>query len=203
MKYSTLFLLAACLLACEPLLVTETSTALAQSKAKQKPKAKPADAKQPEYICPNHPEVTSNKEGKCRVCNGPLEKQETPVPLAGTGPGEIAALFKEINGYKADVLLTPIPSEDPMAHSTGKQVNNYRIDLVVMNTKTKKEVKDAEMWFHVVYPNGKNVMPKVERQRDNYAGPVYLPGCGIYQFMVHMNMKDGTKMVFNFKKVMH
>jgi hypothetical protein len=157
---------------------------------------------QAEYVCPMHPEVTANKPGKCRVCQGELEKQETPTPLSGTGPGEIAALFKDVNGYKFNVLLTPVPIIDPEKVDKTKEIPNYRVDVNIERIKPKKDIKDAEVWFHIVHPNGKNIMPRLTRERDSYVAEISLPKTGPYTFMVHANMKSGN-VVANFRKVMH
>jgi hypothetical protein len=200
MKCTVFALLTFCMLWAEPFAVIGSLSLQAQTKSKTT--AKPKDKEQVEYLCPMHPEVSASKPGKCRICGYEMEKQETPKSLSGTGPGEIAALFKEVKGYKFDVLLAPAPPIDPEAVKNMKEIPNYRVDVTVRNLKTKKDISDAEVWFHIVHPNGRNIMPRLNRQRDSYFADIYLPATGPYTFMVHANMKSGN-VVANFKKVMH
>ena len=177
----------------------------AKTKTKAADKAKAQDAAGPAYLCPSHPEVTSDKPGKCRVCSMDLEKQDkAPVPLSGPGsPGEIVALNKEVKGYKFELFLTPIPlPPDPEEAKKINEIPTYRVDVSIEHLKTKKNVKDADVWFHIVYPSGRNLMPHLAQLEDRYTAEINLPKTGIYTFMIHANMKSGN-VEATFKKVMH
>ena len=199
-----------CLLISQPYTFSgrDASALRAQTKEKMKPKAvvkaKGKATSKPKYLCPMHPEVTSDKPGICRICKMDLEKQETPQPLSGWGPpGEIAVLHKEVNGYKFEVLLTPVPlPPDPEEAKKIKDLPTYRVDVTVGSIKPQKNIKDADVWFHIVYPNGRNLMPHLKQLEDRYTAEIPIPSTGPYGFMVHANMKSGN-VVANFQKVMH
>lgn len=180
------------------------SDLIAQTKPKAKSGQKEKAKTKVEYLCPNHPEVTSSVPGTCRICKLSLEKQETPKSLSPTGePGEIAALAKEVKGYKIDVLLTPSPPlPGPDGTINTKDPVNYRVDVTVKKSKAKSNIKNAEVWFHIVYPNGRNLMPRLTQRDEGYVGEFHLPTTGPYTFMVHANMASGN-IEATFKKVMH
>lgn len=66
----------------------------------------------------------------------------------------------------------------------------HQVRVNVMNTKTKKVVSDAEVWFHIIYPNKKNSMPRLLQISDHFVSGIDLSQKGKYTFMVHVNMDD-------------
>lgn len=66
----------------------------------------------------------------------------------------------------------------------------HQVIVKVTNKKTKKVVSDAEVWFHIIYPNKKNSMPRLIQIGDHFASGIDLSQKGKYTFMVHVNMDE-------------
>ena len=97
-------------------------------------------------------------------------------------------LTQDQHRAKASAFQSETTLEDKL-----KELLNQGTHYVLVNVtdlKTKKSVTDAEVWFHIVYPNKKNLMPRLTRVEDHFAGGVELSQKGKYTFMVHVNMGE-------------
>lgn len=80
----------------------------------------------------------------------------------------------------------------------GKKPDEPFTHGVVVEAKRKKKpvtADDAEVWFHIIYPNEKNLMPRLMPHGKYYIGRVDLNQKGEYTFMVHVNTEDETPAV--------
>lgn len=66
----------------------------------------------------------------------------------------------------------------------------HRVKVVVLNAKTRKPVRNAEVWFHIVYPSKKNLMPKLVSLADYFGGGINLNEKGKYTLMAHVNIGE-------------
>lgn len=68
--------------------------------------------------------------------------------------------------------------------------SQYEVKVIIASVKTKKIITDGDVWFHIVYPGRKNLMPKLKQTNDYHEGIVDLSEKGTYKMMVHLNIGD-------------
>jgi len=68
----------------------------------------------------------------------------------------------------------------------------HEVVVHVLDTMTGKSVRGTEVWFHIIYPSKRNLMPRLNQQDDLFFGQLDLREKGTYTFMVHIIRDDET-----------
>ena len=139
---------------------------------------------QSKYYCPMCAGVQSDDPGACPNCGMKLVSRS----YAGkTMPAysltkRINFPKKTVDGYEVAVSLSPLVKPDSIA--------THRVEVLVTKHKTRKRVTDADCWFHITYPNGRNLMPHLAFEKNRYTGAIDLRQKGAYSFMAHVNLDE-------------
>jgi hypothetical protein len=139
---------------------------------------------QSNYYCPMDADVHSDKPGNCPKCGMKLLKRSDAKKKVSSYslPKRISFPKQTVDGFDVDVLFTPLSKPDSNATHT--------VDVRVKNHKTRTFVSDADCWFHITYPDGRNLMPHLQFTKDRYTGVIHLRQKGAYLFMAHVNLEE-------------
>ena len=77
-----------------------------------------------------------------------------------------------------------------MKTEAGAKEGTHCVMVSVRNRKTKKPVDHAEVWFHIVYPGKRNLMPKLKNMGEVFAGEIDLSEKGRYTMMTHVTVGE-------------
>ena len=147
-----------------------------------------AQKREAAYFCPMDAGVASDKPGTCPECGmdlvrrKPAKRDRNLVRASELQPG-VPAFEKKLKSWTVRVYLTP-------AQDTGS-LRTVRVDVVA--TKKGLPISDAEVWFHAVYPSGRNLMPLCTWNGTQYEGAIDLAQQGVYTMMVHVNRGDDRR----------
>jgi len=78
---------------------------------------------------------------------------------------------------------------DAISTRAGK---THEVVVHAVDTMTGNPVQEAEVWFHIIYPSKRNLMPRLNQQDDLFFGQLDLREKGTYTFMVHIIRDDET-----------
>jgi hypothetical protein len=156
------------------------------------------------YVCPMHPTEVSDKPGKCPKCGMDLVKNVQAD--AGNKPGGTMQMVSAPSGRpthhsrveKYDIRCWVMPKSEctaacgmEMKKEAGEKEGTHCVMVSVRSRKTKKPVNGAEVWFHIVYPGKRNLMPKLRNMGEVFGGEIDLSEKGRYTMMAHVT--DGDK----------
>lgn len=119
--------------------------------------------------------------------------------IAGCAAGAAAASEREkevfagtAEKYSIRVALRALAPSEMETPSGGDVAATHRVTVAVSDTVAGTAVLDAEVWFHIIYPSGRNLMPQLPARRDVFEQDVPLSEKGSYTFMVHVIREDET-----------
>lgn len=155
------------------------------------------------YVCPMHPNEKSDKPGKCGICGMDLVKSKerviaqksdermTNVPAPLTEPTH----RKRVDKY--DIRCWVMPKSEcaaacgmEMKKEQGAKEGTHCVMVSVRTRNTKKPIDKAEVWFHIIYPGKRNLMPKLANRGEVYAGEIDLSEKGRYTMMTHVTVGE-------------
>ena len=84
------------------------------------------------------------------------------------------------------------PTEKESLSRAGGPAASHRVTVAVTDTARNVSVSDAEVWFHIIYPSGKNLMPQLIARGELFEQDIELSERGTYTFMVHIIREDET-----------
>jgi hypothetical protein len=150
------------------------------------PQSQPAQLPQSKYHCPMCDGVQSDNPGNCPNCGMKLlPRSEAKKKIPAYSLSKRVSFPKQtVEGFDVAVLLKPLSKPDSNATHT--------VEITIINHKTGKHVTDADCWFHITYPDGRNLMPHLQRAQRGYTGAIDLRRHGTYSFMAHVNMEDNN-----------
>ena len=146
--------------------------------------SQPAQQPQSKYHCPMCAGVQSDKPGNCPNCGMkllPRSEAKKRIPAYSLSH-RISFPKQTVDGFDVVVFLTPLLKPDSNA--------THAVEFTVTHHKTGMHVTDADCWFHITYPDGRNLMPHLQPAQRGYTGEIDLRQKGTYSFMAHVNMDD-------------
>ncbi len=155
------------------------------------------------YVCPMHPNEKSDKPGKCSICGMDLVKSKAiaveskSTPQVGNVMAPLTPPTHHGRAGKYDIRCWVMPNSEcsaecrtAMNQGSGAEGGTHCVMVSVRTRNTKKSVVNAEVWFHIVYPGKRNLMPKLTKMGEVYAGPIDLSEKGRYKMMAHVNIGE-------------
>lgn len=92
----------------------------------------------PTYVCPMHPEITSDEPGKCPICGMALVPAKQPEPAAGPAAGRAPLYYRHPHD---PTITSPAPRKDEMGmdfvpvygDAAGKDADVIRLSAAMTN----------------------------------------------------------------------
>ncbi|MBI5473561.1 MAG: hypothetical protein HY961_14575 [Ignavibacteriae bacterium] len=174
------------------------------------------------YTCPMHPEVVSDKPGKCPKCGMKLVKKTAKQEMSPASMMGKPTFEKSVEGVNIQVwLMTQDEHKKMMKDHMGSEMKGmdhgkmhgkkegkegmnpdmmkemmagtHHVMVMATDEETKSVVENAEVKIAVTSPSDKSSAVELKSMKDHFGGSLTLDEKGAYTLDVWVSSKEKTR----------